>query len=49
MSGSTLGDRRVVPRGLGLGWIISTTNLAVQSTLDRSVLGAAISATARRS
>jgi hypothetical protein len=31
--------------GLGLGWIMPTTNLAVQSTVDRSVLGVAISAT----
>jgi len=30
--------------GLGLGWIMPTTNLAVQSTVDRSVLGTAISA-----
>jgi EmrB/QacA subfamily drug resistance transporter len=31
--------------GLGLGWIMPTTNLAVQSTVDRRILGVATSAT----
>jgi EmrB/QacA subfamily drug resistance transporter len=31
--------------GLGLGWIMPTANLAVQSTVDRRILGVAISAT----
>jgi EmrB/QacA subfamily drug resistance transporter len=31
--------------GLGLGWIMPTSNLAVQSTVDRGHLGVAISAT----
>jgi EmrB/QacA subfamily drug resistance transporter len=31
--------------GLGLGWIMPTTNLAVQSTVDRGLLGVATSAT----
>lgn len=31
--------------GLGLGWIMPTTNLAVQSTVDRRLLGVATSAT----
>jgi EmrB/QacA subfamily drug resistance transporter len=31
--------------GLGLGWIMPTSNLAVQSTVDRGLLGVATSAT----
>jgi len=31
--------------GLGLGWIMPTVNLAVQSTVDRRILGVATSAT----
>jgi MFS family permease len=31
--------------GLGLGWIMPTANLAVQGTVDRRILGVAISAT----
>jgi MFS family permease len=31
--------------GLGLGWIMPTANLAVQSTVDRRILGVATSAT----
>jgi EmrB/QacA subfamily drug resistance transporter len=31
--------------GLGLGWIMPTANLAVQSTVDRKILGVATSAT----